>query len=237
MFPHPVDAAASWPSCGCLACPLPAPRRAPVRALRALAARGFHLAGAPPLKPCRGFLGASGSLLHAITHASALPISPLSIGLCKLLTQLRSRLAARRRTCGPASYIEQKQLLEMMLRHGATHHIIDSLMKISGLEEDYVAQGEFLKSGRRNAAFLQAWRQGSDNGRRFQLSAPHVFAAHQSPAQKPPVPGVSLLQRGGVAFSRFALRRHQKQIELAGVQLLARTAKDTPDEQVHLLAK
>ena len=45
--------------------------------------------------------------------------------------------------CGPFvsfadvfGYIEQKQLLEMMFyafhRHGATHHIIDSLMKVAG---------------------------------------------------------------------------------------------------------
>jgi twinkle protein len=64
--------------------------------------------------------------------------------------------------CGPFvsfadvfGYIEQKQLLEMMLyafhRHGATHHIIDSLMKVSGLEEDYVAQGEFLNELQRFA--------------------------------------------------------------------------------------
>jgi twinkle protein len=45
-------------------------------------------------------------------------------------------------------YIDQKQLLEMMLyafhRYGAKHHVIDSLMKVSQLEEDYIAQGEFL---------------------------------------------------------------------------------------------
>ena len=51
------------------------------------------------------------------------------------------------------------------------------------------------------------------------------------------VPGVSLLQRGGVDFSRFVLRSHQKEIKLIGVQLLARTAKHAPDEQVHLLTK
>ena len=49
------------------------------------------------------------------------------------------------------------------------------------------------------------------------------------------VPRVSLLQRGGVDFSRFVLRSHQKEIELVGVQLLARAAKHPPDEQVHLL--
>jgi twinkle protein len=52
-------------------------------------------------------------------------------------------------------YIEQKQLIDMMLyafhRHGATHHIIDSLMKVSRLEEDYVAQGEFLNELQRFA--------------------------------------------------------------------------------------
>ena len=51
------------------------------------------------------------------------------------------------------------------------------------------------------------------------------------------VPRVSLLQRGGVDFSRFVLRSHQKEIELVGVQLLARAAEHPPDEQVHLLAK
>ena len=51
------------------------------------------------------------------------------------------------------------------------------------------------------------------------------------------VPGVSLLQRGGVDFSRFVLRSHQKEIELIGVHLFARAAKHTPNEQVHLLAK
>ena len=137
------------------------------------------------------------------------------------------------------------------------------------------------KSGRRNAALLQARRKCSDHGNRFQVPTPHVFAAHQSPAQEPPgfvvelfadlrtdqtpilwrllhflgiddllnnrqvrrpslpaagitpgswfVPGVSLLQRGGVDFSRFVLRSHQKEIELTGVQLLARTAKHAPD--------
>ena len=52
-------------------------------------------------------------------------------------------------------YIDQKQLLETMLyafhRYGATHHIIDSLMKVSKLEEDYVAQGEFLNELQRFA--------------------------------------------------------------------------------------
>ena len=145
------------------------------------------------------------------------------------------------------------------------------------------------KSGRRNAALLQARRQCRDHGRRFRVPTPHVFAAHQSPAQEPSgfvvelfadlrtdqapilwrllhflgiddlldnrqvrrpslpaagiapcswfVPRVSLLQRGGVDFSRFVLRRQQKEIELVGVQLLARTAKHPPDEQVHLLTK
>jgi twinkle protein len=52
-------------------------------------------------------------------------------------------------------YIDQKQLLEMMLyafhRYGAMHHVIDSLMKVSKLEEDYVAQGEFLNELQRFA--------------------------------------------------------------------------------------
>ena len=51
------------------------------------------------------------------------------------------------------------------------------------------------------------------------------------------MPKESVLQRGGVDFSRFVLRGHQKKIELAGVQLFARTAKHPADEQVHLLAK
>ena len=51
------------------------------------------------------------------------------------------------------------------------------------------------------------------------------------------MPGVSLLQRGGVDFSWFVLRRQQKQIELVGGQLLARKAKHPSDEQVHLLTK
>lgn len=45
-------------------------------------------------------------------------------------------------------YIEQKQLFEMMRfsfrRYGCTRFIIDSLMRIKGLEEDYVAQGDFM---------------------------------------------------------------------------------------------
>ena len=68
--------------------------------------------------------------------------------------------------CGPFisfadvfGYIEPKQLVEMMLyafhRYGATHHIIDSLMKVSNLEEDYVAQGEFLNELQRFAKQTQ----------------------------------------------------------------------------------
>ena len=125
------------------------------------------------------------------------------------------------------------------------------------------------KSGRRNAALLQARRKCSDHGNRFQVPTPHVFAAHQAPTQEPPgfvvelfadlrtdqtpvlrsilhflgiddlldnrqirgpslpttgiascfwfVPRVSLLQRGGVDFSRFVLRGEQKEIELVGI--------------------
>jgi twinkle protein len=36
-------------------------------------------------------------------------------------------------------------------RYGAMHHVIDSLMKVSKLEEDYVAQGEFLNELQRFA--------------------------------------------------------------------------------------
>jgi hypothetical protein len=36
-----------------------------------------------------------------------------------------------------------------------------------------------------------------------------------------------------VDFSRFALRSHQEEIEVAGIQLFARTAEHTPDEQVY----
>jgi twinkle protein len=64
--------------------------------------------------------------------------------------------------CGPFisfadvfGYIGREQLLEMMSyafhRYGATHHVIDSLMKIANLEEDYVAQGEFLNELQRFA--------------------------------------------------------------------------------------
>ena len=156
---------------------------------------------------------------------------------------------------------------------------------IAELADDDLRQ----KSRRRNAALLQARRQCRDQGRRFRVPAPHVFASHQSPAQEPSgfvvelfadlrtdqapilwrllhflgiddlldnrqvrrpslpraglapcfwfVPRVSLLQRGGVDFSRFVLRSHQKEIKLVGVQLLARAAEHAPDEQVHLLAK
>lgn len=45
-------------------------------------------------------------------------------------------------------YIAQDRLLEMMRfafqRYGAMHFIVDSLMRIEGLEEDYKAQGVFL---------------------------------------------------------------------------------------------
>lgn len=45
-------------------------------------------------------------------------------------------------------YIEQKHLLEMMWfsfrRYGCSRFIIDSLMRIKGLEEDYPAQGDFM---------------------------------------------------------------------------------------------
>ena len=136
------------------------------------------------------------------------------------------------------------------------------------------------KSGRGDAALLQARGQGSDHWSKFRVPTWHVFATHQSAAQKPsglvvelfadlradqaPVlrsllhflgiddllndgqirrpslpatgappgsyfmPRESLLQRGGVDFSRFVLRAHQKEIELAGVQLFARTAEHPP---------
>jgi len=45
-------------------------------------------------------------------------------------------------------YIKQDKLLEMMRfafqRYGVSHFIVDSLMRIEGLEEDYPAQGTFL---------------------------------------------------------------------------------------------
>ena len=41
------------------------------------------------------------------------------------------------------------------------------------------------KSGRRNAALLQARGQVGDHRYRFWVPAPHVFAAHQSPTQEP----------------------------------------------------
>ena len=129
------------------------------------------------------------------------------------------------------------------------------------------------KSGRRDAALLQARWQGSDHRNCFRVPTPHIFASHQSAAQEPPgfvvelfadfrtdqapirwrllhflgiddllnnrqvrrpslpaagiapcswfMPGVSLLQRGGVDFSRFVLRSHQKEIELVEVQFFA----------------
>lgn len=45
-------------------------------------------------------------------------------------------------------YIKREDLLEMMRfafhRYGANHFLIDSLMRVEGLEEDYPAQGEFM---------------------------------------------------------------------------------------------
>ncbi len=45
-------------------------------------------------------------------------------------------------------FISRKVLMEMLWfsfqRHGATHFVIDSLMRVQDLEEDYPAQGEFL---------------------------------------------------------------------------------------------
>jgi twinkle protein len=45
-------------------------------------------------------------------------------------------------------YIKESELLEMMeyafRRYGAEHFIIDSLMRVEGLEEDYVKQGDFV---------------------------------------------------------------------------------------------
>lgn len=50
--------------------------------------------------------------------------------------------------CDRVGYISQEELLEMMefafRRFGAKHMIIDSLMRIEGLEENYPAQGEFM---------------------------------------------------------------------------------------------
>jgi twinkle protein len=47
-------------------------------------------------------------------------------------------------------YIGQEQLLEMMQfsqrRYGVTHCVVDSLMRIDGLEEDFVQQGKFLNT-------------------------------------------------------------------------------------------
>jgi hypothetical protein len=48
---HPVDAAAFWPSCGCLACPLPAHRRPRGAAGLLVAAEGQH--SAEPIKRLR----------------------------------------------------------------------------------------------------------------------------------------------------------------------------------------
>lgn len=47
-------------------------------------------------------------------------------------------------------YIEPKELLEMLQfsnrRYGVQHCVIDSLMRVNGLEEEYVEQGKFLNS-------------------------------------------------------------------------------------------
>lgn len=46
--------------------------------------------------------------------------------------------------------LEQKELMEMMWfayrRYGCEHFVIDSLMRINGLEEDYPAQGAFIQT-------------------------------------------------------------------------------------------
>jgi twinkle protein len=51
-------------------------------------------------------------------------------------------------TCDQVGCISKSALLEMMKyalqRHGVSHFIIDSLMRISKLEEDYVAQTDFM---------------------------------------------------------------------------------------------
>ncbi len=58
-------------------------------------------------------------------------------------------------------YIEQKQLLEMMLfsfrRYGCTRFFIDSMMRIKGLEEDYPAQGDFMNELQRFAKDYNVW--------------------------------------------------------------------------------
>jgi twinkle protein len=50
--------------------------------------------------------------------------------------------------CDRVGYVERPALLEMMrfafCRYGVTQFLIDSLMRIQGLEEDYVAQGDFM---------------------------------------------------------------------------------------------
>lgn len=47
-------------------------------------------------------------------------------------------------------YIPQEKLLEMMMfsfrKYGSRHFLIDSMMRIEGLEEDYPAQGKFMNS-------------------------------------------------------------------------------------------
>jgi twinkle protein len=52
--------------------------------------------------------------------------------------------------CDRVGYIGQKELLDMMRyafqRYGATHFFVDSLMRISKLEEDYTAQSEFMNT-------------------------------------------------------------------------------------------
>jgi twinkle protein len=57
-------------------------------------------------------------------------------------------LAERTCFCDKVGYIDQKTVLEMMeyahRRYGVTQFMIDSLMRIEGLEEDYPAQGNFM---------------------------------------------------------------------------------------------
>lgn len=52
--------------------------------------------------------------------------------------------------CDKTGFIAQEELLPMMRyafqRYGATHFIVDSLMRISKLEEDYTAQSEFMNT-------------------------------------------------------------------------------------------
>jgi twinkle protein len=70
------------------------------------------------------------------------PISPMDI--CEFVDALGEKTCF----CDKRGFIEQSCLFSMMefayKRYGVTQFLIDSLMRVDGLEEDYPAQGKFL---------------------------------------------------------------------------------------------